>query len=139
MPKKKFLGTPAPLEQGTLPTKLDIYNHALHIRKVMEKNGTWKQNTKLFEVFKKVSEDIKAQWEKTDIPTYFETDPDKAERKVKEVLKIGKALTKTPVSRRSEGFASEMNCLLDLAICSHTSNESCICPAVRKVMLGKPY
>ena len=138
MPKKKFLGTPAPLEQGTLPTKLDIYNHALYIRKVMESEGSWKQNTKIFEVVKRVSEDIKNQWDKTDIPTFFETEPEKAERKVREVLKSGKNLTKTPVSRRSEGFASEMNYLLDLAVCSHDSTESCICPAVKKVILGKP-
>ena len=74
MPKKKILGTPTPLDQGTLPSKLDICNHALHIRNVMENSGVWKQNTKLNEVANKVSEDIKAQWVKTDIPNIFDTE-----------------------------------------------------------------
>ena len=137
MPKKKILGTPTPLDQGTLPSKLDICNHALHIRNVMENSGVWKQNTKLNEVANKVSEDIKAQWVKTDIPNIFDTEPEKVVRKVVEVLKKGKLLTKTPVSRRKEDFASELNCLFDLSLCLHESPEICNCPALQQVTLRR--
>ena len=50
-----------------------------------------------------------------------------------EVLKQGKILVKTPISRRDKNFASEMNTLLDMSVCTHVGEQNCICPVFHKV------
>ena len=67
----------------------------------MESDGLWKHNTQLSEVAKKVT-----QWSKTDVPNLFEINPEKAERKIMEVLKSGKIMTKVPVVRRGKNLSS---------------------------------
>ena len=128
-----MFGDPTPLDQGSLPTKMAIHNHGLNVRKIMERDGIWKHNTQLSEVAKKVTADVQAQWTKTDIPNLFDINPDKAERKIMEVLKCGKLLTKVPVTRRGKDFACELNALLDLSVCTHDSIQTCSCAHEHKV------
>ena len=124
-------GVPTQLNQGSLPTKISVYNHALYTRKVKE--GSLRHNTSVTDLVKIVTEDIKVLWDKTDIPNLFNIDPEKAERKVNEVLKASKKLAKVPVCRRKEDFAGDLDILLDLSLCQHESIASCVCPAAEKV------
>ena len=127
----RSFGVPTPLSQGCLPTKISIYNHALNARKLSE--GTLRHNTSIGDFAKVVTADIKTLWDKTDIPNYFDVDPEKAERKVMEVIKCGKQRAKVPISRRVENFARDLDILLDFAICQHDSIMDCVCPADHKV------
>ena len=133
--RSQVLGLPSQLDHGSLPTKLSVFNHMLKIRKEKERAGIWKHNTPLSEVVKKVSSDLKTQWEKTDIPTYFQIDQVKAHRKVLEVLQYAKQLTKIPVHRRGENFGSDLNSLLDVSICLHDDSKNCSCPPSHKVYI----
>jgi hypothetical protein len=99
----------------------------------METDGVWRHNTPLSEVVKVVSQDVKGQWDKTSIPNLFDVDPEKAQRKIFEVLKQGKILVKTPISRRDKNFASEMNTLLDMSVCIHVGEQNCVCPMFHEV------
>ena len=124
-------GVPTKLSQGCLPTKVSIYNHALYARKVRE--GLLKHNTSHSDFVKVVSLEIKKVWDKTDIPNYFDIDPKKAERKVTEVIKLGKIRAKVPVDRRGADFARDLDILLDFSVCKHDRIESCDCPEEYKV------
>ena len=129
----RTFGVPTQLSHGCLPTKLAIYNHALYARKLRE--GTLKHNTSLSDFVKAVCLDIKSLWDKTDIPNYFDSDPEKAERKVSEVIKFGKLRAKVPVNRRGEDFGEDLDTLLDFSICQHASLQSCVCTAEHKVLI----
>ena len=129
----RTFGVSTQLSHGCLPTKLAIYNHALHARKLRE--GTLKHNTSLSDFVKAVCSDIKSLWDKTDIPNYFDSDPEKAEKKVSEVIKFGKLRAKVPVHRRGEDFGEDLDTLLDFSICQHASLQSCVCTAEHKVLI----
>ena len=127
-----MFGTPIFLDSGCLPTKASIFNHSLAVKKKKEAEGVWRHNTVLSDVVKVVREDVKNLWDKTSIPNYFDTDPGKADRKVLEVLKQGRILLKTPISRRDTNFASNMSTLLDMSLCNHEDVGACSCPAYHK-------
>ena len=97
------LGVPAFLDSGCLPTKLSIFNHYLRIREEGLKEGRWKVNTPINNICKVVIEDVKAQWEKTEIPTFFTAHP-----RINDIVTDAKLLLKIPIERRSELFVSEM-------------------------------
>ena len=118
-------GVPTPLNRGSLPTKMSIYNHALYTRRLQE--GSLRHNTMVSDLVKIVTKDIKALWDKTDIPNLFNTDPEKVERKVKEVLSASKKIAKVPVIRRNEELARDLDILLDLSLCQHEIIASCDC------------
>ena len=102
----------------------------------METDGVWRHNTPISVVAKVVSKDVKDQWDKTSIPNLFDVDPDKANRKILEVLNRGKILVKLPVSRRDKSYASEMNTLLDMSVCTHVGEQTCTCPVFHKVKMS---
>ena len=126
-------GNPIFLDKGCLPTKSAVFNHSLALRKKLESGGVWRHNTPISEIVKAVSDDVKEQWAKTSIPNYFDTDQEKADKRILDVLKQGKMFLKTPVTRRAENFASEMFTLLDMSVCKHEQLENCICPEYHKV------
>ena len=84
-------------------------------------------------------EDVKGLWDKTSIPNHFDFDPEKADRKISEVLKLGKILLKTPTSRRDINFASHVDNLLDMSICTHEELKDCTCPAYHKALAAWVY
>ena len=127
----RTFGVPTQLSHGCLPTKLAIYNHALHARKL--RVGPLRHNTSLSDFVKAVCSDIKSIWDKTDIPNYFDIEPEKAERKVSEVIKYSKLRAKVPMHRRGEDFGEDLDILLDFSVCQHANIQSCVCPAEHKV------
>ena len=83
---------------------------------------------------------MKCQWERTQIPTLFLTNPKKAERLITSTIEEAKTLLKIPSDRRDENFASEMNTLLDMAACHHQNRESCCCSSKSRVPAAwKPF
>ena len=127
------LGVPAFLDSGCLPTKLSIFNHYLMIREEGLKEGRWKFNTPISDICKAAIEDVKTQWEKTEIPTFFKSNPRKALRWINDIVTDAKLLLKIPTERRSELFGSEMLVLLDMAVCQHPDLETCCCAAGSRV------
>ena len=127
------LGVLAYLDSGCLPTKTSTYNHYLRIREEGVKEGRWKVNTPISEICKAVSDDVRTQWEKTSIPTLFTADPKKASKVISDLVAEARSLLKTPISHRSETFGSEMEVLLDMAVCQHPNLELCSCAALAKV------
>ena len=118
-----LLGVPAPLDQGSLPTKVSIYNHYLKVRSDGINSGRWKLNALLTELSKVVLADVKIQWHKTYIPSIFSTDPVKAQRMILNVLAESKAKMKIPVAHREQNFSSKLNTFLDMAVWSHSESD----------------
>ena len=129
-------GIPVFLDKGCLPTKAAVFNHSLALRKKLESDGVWRHNTPISEIVNAVSDDVKEQWAKTSIPNFFDTDHEKADKKILDTLKQGKVLLKTPVTRRNENFASEMLTLVDMSVCNHEKLENCTCPEYHKVNIA---
>ena len=135
-----LLGVASFFDTGCLPTKVSVYNHYLKTRENGVKGGRWKSNIATSEVIKIVKEDVKCQWERTQIPTLFPTNPKKAERLITSTIEEAKTLLKIPSDCRDENFASEMNILLDLAACHHQNGESFGCPSTSRVPAAwKPF
>ena len=127
------LGVPAFLDSGCLPTKASIYNCYLKIREEGVKDGRFKVNSPISEICKTVGHDVRAQWEKTTIPTLFTSNPKKASKLISDLVTDVRSLLKTPIDRRSESFGSELEVLLDMAVCHHPNLESCSCSLLEKV------
>ena len=127
--RSQGLGFPFPLDQGSLPTEASTFNYYLKVRENV------RHNVPLKEVVMEVIGALKCQWEKTDIPNYFETNSRKVEKKVMQVINSGRQLMKTPVNRRDADFGSEMNKLIDFSVCLHADIESCTCPPSCKVCI----
>ena len=62
------LGEPLLLREDILPTRLDVYNHYLHLMDENGRSGKWKQNTLFSSKVKCVRDDVVALWDRTFIP-----------------------------------------------------------------------
>ena len=66
------LGEPVKLRQDCLPTKQDIYNHYLYLKKMKRETGEWRHNTPVIVTVKLLLCDAKKQWNKTKISHILE-------------------------------------------------------------------
>ena len=64
-------GVPKMLRRDCLPTKRDIFDHYLYMRKARQESGEWKQNTPLSIAVGEVLTDVREQWDKTGIPPFL--------------------------------------------------------------------
>ena len=123
-------GVPNSLPEGSLPTSISVFNHAVKVRQDQEK---LKSNVSTIDIVNIVFSDVKQIWERTDIPSCCTSDVKKAKRKISQVIKNGKDLQKTPKQRRKEGFGRSFNILIDLSDCQHQILEACDCLPESKV------
>ena len=129
-----FLGEPASLDQGCLPTKKSIYNLYKKVWNDGVESGKWiNGSVRVCEVMKVVGDEVASQWGKTDIPTLFSSNPTKAKKELMKVVTKGKVMLKTKVTNRKSNFGDEFDTLLDLASCQHVTTESCDCSEENKV------
>ena len=119
------VGVPTRLDTGCLPTKKSIFNHHLKIREEGVEEGRWKENTPVSQVCKTTFNDVKTQWEKTSIPSLFSVDPKKAMKMMVQVVLDTRSLLKLPIKRRTKTFGSDIEVLLDMAVCKHEDLETC--------------
>ena len=126
-----MFGTPRQLRQDCLPTKRDIYDHYLYLRKVKIENREWKQNIPLSDAASEVYSDIKKQWDKTEIPHRLQGR--KGEKDVSSLLMRIQKIIRTPSERRDSGLGQELDSLFDMAHCPHTGFYPCSCPEDKQV------
>ena len=124
------LGEPTKLRQDCLPTQRDVYNHYLHLREIKQKSGEWQHNTPQLEQVRALLDDVKRQWDKTQIPHTLEGR--KGEKLIINLLTKTKSLVKIQLNRRDEEFGKELDQLFDVSYCSHL-NYPCMCPADHQV------
>ena len=128
-----WLGEPVQLRQDCLPTKQDIYNHYLYLKKVKFEAGEWRNNTPAIETVRLVVSDVKKLWDKTEIPHIL--DGRKAEKIIGKLIQRFKSLSKIPVERRSQALTQELACLSDMSVCPHTDLTRCCCPVENQVCI----
>ena len=128
------LGEPKTLDTGCLPKKNDVFNFYKKVRSDGILQGKWKEGAvTIGEVARKVLVEICALWCKTPIPSLCDRDPAAAAKEVSKVVKQGRDLLRIPIPRRKSDFGAKFNCLFDLAICKHQSQEDCDSPAADMV------
>ena len=121
-----LLGVPKMLRRDCLPTKRDIFDHYLYMRKARQESGEWKQNTPLSIAVGEVLTDVREQWDKTGIPPFL--GGRKGEKDITSILMKAQSLTKVPLAKRGEDFGSELDILYDAAVCHHSDFSACSCP-----------
>ena len=127
-----LFGFPKELDSSCLPTKADIVNHVLDLKKVKVSAGEWKNNTPNSQVLEVVCLDLARVWNRTRIPHIFLTNPGYGKQKIDKLLKDAKHVLKTPSERRENLDISEWNLLFDITSCPHVTGK-CNCECDMKV------
>ena len=130
MDPSQALGEPVKLRDDCLPTKRDIYQHYLYLRKERQETGEWQQNTPVFNVVKVVYSDVKKQWDKTEIPHTLEGR--RGEKALNILVNQFLSLSKIPAAKRRKGIGQDLDCLFDVAACQH-SDGHCDCSVQHQV------
>ena len=129
-PAEARLGEPVKLRQDCLPTKRDIYNHYLHLRRERQETGEWQHNTPVSIIVKYVVSDVKKQWDKTEIPHILEGR--RGEKAITNLLNKFHSLNKHKIS---PDIVKELDCLYDVAACQHEDQSPCDCPVMQQVFM----
>ena len=122
------LGVPVPLRQDCLPTKKDIINHYLNLRRVQQEAGEW--HTSLAAMVKMVVSDVKKQWDKTEIP-HMTLETRKGEKDISGLLAKFQSMSKVALNKRGVEFGHEFDSIYDVADCPHQN--PCCCPLEHQV------
>ena len=117
------------VDQGNLPSCLQIYSHYLRSENV--KTAQWKSNVQHMTVVKAVARDLLVQWEKTPIP--FNNNTFQVEKRISRLVQKCQFMSKKPAGRREPGLGKELGKLFDLSLCQHVGVENCSCDQVDKV------
>ena len=88
------LGVPSRMNEGYLPTALEIYNHYLKVKQEKEDSGEWTHNISNNTVIKFICSDIKDIWDRTQIPNILTAQMRKSQKKVSDIIHKAKNLMK---------------------------------------------
>ena len=116
------LGVPSRMNEGYLPTALEIYNHYLKVKQEKEDSGEWTHNISNNTVIKVICSDIKNVWDRTQIPNILTAQMRKSQKKVSDIIHKAKNLMKKSPKIRGENFGNELNYLVDFSKCLHESS-----------------
>ena len=95
------------MNEGYLPTALEIYNHYLKVKQEKEDSGEWTHNISNNTVIKVICSDIKDVWDRTQIPNILTAQMRKSQKKVSDIIHKAKNLMKK--SKKKELKILEMN------------------------------
>ena len=95
------------MNEGYLPTALEIYNHYLKVKQEKEDSGEWTHNISNNTVIKVICSDIKDVWDRTQIPNILTAQMRKSQKKVSDIIHKAKNLMKK--SPKKEVKILEMN------------------------------